>query len=316
MAVFMDNLYNLDSFKTLQDSKSKFTDGMGIVLARNLEYIDPKVLEQKFPALTFLQSGISVDNSGGYADNITKRKKSVVGDDTVTGGSDRGANKGEISLKYEKDTIRVYDGFKFSKWTETDIKKAELEGINLVTDYIRGHNEVYNHIIDKAGLVGVEGNLGLLNYGFASTGATGAITGLTPQQMYDEFATLITDQWNSVYNTAGYTANVIVTSDIVLNLLSKTMLNTASGTATVMRALQDNFAGVKFVGTSKAYNGTSSVAVAFSNMSEAISFRVPVRLTIGEIIKQSSFSYQVDSMFRVAGLDVAESTAGRKLTGL
>lgn len=316
MMVLFDNLYNVDSFKSLQDSKKNFTDGMGIVLARNLEYIDPKVLEQKFPTLSFLQTGISVDNSGGYAENITKRKKSIVGDDTVTGGSARGANKGEITLNYERDTIKVYDGFKFSKWTETDIKKAELEGINLVTDYIRGHNEVFNHIIDKAGYEGVEGNLGLLTYGFNSTGATGLIGTLTPQQMYDEFATLITSQWNGVFNTDGYKANVIVTSDLVINKLTSTMLNTASGTSTVMRALQDNFAGVKFVATRKAYNGTSSVAVAFANFEDAMSFRVPLRLQIGEIIKQSSFSYQVDSMFRVAGLDVVESTAGRKLTGL
>lgn len=316
MAIFLDNLYDIGSFKALQGSSKNFKDGAGILLGRSLEYIDPKVLEQKFPALSFLQSGITVNNSGGYAENITKRKRTVMGSDTVTGASDRGGNKEEITLALSKDTIKVFDGYRFSKWTETDLRQAEMENVNLVTSYIKGHNEIYNHIIDKAGFVGVEGNLGLLNYGFTSSASTGLLSTLTPQQMYDEFATLITSQWNGVFNTEGFKANVVVTSDIVINKLSATMLNTASGTSTVMRALQDNFGGVKFVATGKAYNGTSSVAVAFSNFEEAMSFRVPLKLQIGEIIKESSFAYKIDSMFRVAGLDVAEDTAGRKLTGL
>jgi hypothetical protein len=312
---FLDSLYNIDSFEAMA-SKKDFADASGVVLARNLEFVSPKILEQKFPALTFLQSGIMVDNAGGYASKITKRKTTVVGD-TSFGGSDFGANKGKISISREEDSINVYDDFKFSEWTQTDLKKAELEGINLVTEYIKGHNKIYNELIDKAGYEGVLGNDGLFNYsGFASSGATGAFSGLTAQEMYEEMTTLILDQWNGVYNTDGYMANVVATSPIIINLLTKTMLNTASGTASVMKALQDNFAGIKFVSTNKAYNGTSSVAVAFNNSEDAMSFRIPLKLEIGEIIKPSSFTYKVESMFRVAGLDVAEDGAGRKLTGL
>jgi len=312
----LETLVALTSFAALADSAKNFTDGVGVVLARNLEHVTPKIFEQKYPDTTFLQTGITVDNSGGFAEVITKRKQSVQADLNF-GGSDRGANKGKISLGREKDTISVYGDTRFSEWTETELKQAKHENINLVTEYIKGHFKVYNELIDKAGYEGVLGNKGLLTYtGFASASASGAIRSLTAQAMYDEFSALIVDQWNGVNNTSGYMANVVVTSPVVINKLSTTMLNTAGSTKSVLKALQDNFAGVKFVGTAKAYDGTSSTAVAIANGEDAVTFRVPQRLTIGEIIKKSSFKYEVESMFRVAGIDVSEDTAGRRLLGL
>jgi hypothetical protein len=57
-------------------------------------------------------------------------------------------------------------------------------------------------------------------------------------------------------------------------------------------------------------------AVAFSTSEESMQMRIPMPLTIGEIVKQRSFSYNVESMFRIAGLDILEQDSGVILTGL
>ena len=44
--------------------------------------------------------------------------------------------------------------------------------------------------------------------------------------------------------------------------------------------------------------------------------RIPVPLTVGEIVKMSSFDFRVDSKYRIAGLDILEDSGGRILTGL
>ena len=98
--------------------------------------------------------------------------------------------------------------------------------------------------------------------------------------------------------------------------------NTAAGSSTVLKALRDNYPDVKFMSTFRAdtvANGgnlAASTVVAFNNNEESMKLRIPVPLTIGEIIKPSSFAFRVDSKFRIAGLDILESTSGRKLTGL
>jgi hypothetical protein len=62
--------------------------------------------------------------------------------------------------------------------------------------------------------------------------------------------------------------------------------------------------------------GGSSATVAYANSDEAMKMRIPLALTIGEIVKLGSFNFHVDSKYRIAGLDVLEDTAGRILTGL
>src|SRR5690606_36790189 len=188
---------------------------------------------------------------------------------------------------------------------------------------VEAHNEIYMRELDRIGYLGVAdvtGGEGLLKYsGFGSAGATGAIDGLTAQQMYDDIAGLITDQGNGVNNTEGYKANRVDMPVYALNTLSVTILNTANGSSSVLRALQDNSPGVVFTDTFRA-DDTGGVGVshtvAYANSEDATKMRIPVPLTIGEIIKQSSFDYRVDSKYRIAGIDILEDTAGRILTGL
>lgn len=318
------NLYNLDSFERLDQTMktSGFADAYaGTVLARNLTAVDPQIFEKKYPELSFVNSGIVADNTGGYARRIQSLRKREQGGFSTAG--DVSGNKGKISLAGEDSTMKVVEREAESDWTDSEIKEAALQNINLVSDYVTAHNRVYMREIDVIGYLGIPdkaGTTGLLNHaGFTSGAATGAIGTLTAQQMYDDFADLINSQWNAVNNTPEYKANNVDMPIYVLNTLMVTILNTAAGSSSVLTALQANFPGVNFRGTFRADNaGGAGVShtVAYSINSESMKMRIPVPLTVGEIIKVGSFNFHMDSKYRIAGLDVLEDTSGYIMTGL
>lgn len=317
-------IYNLDAFQEFLDSGnvSGFKDSYaGVVLARNLTAVDPKIFEKKYPELTFVNSGITADNSGGYVSRIQSLRLIDQGEFSVNG--DKDGNKGKISLNAEDNFLAVKNLEAQSEWTETDVKTAELQNINLPSRFVETHNKVYLRTIDRIGLVGHADTNGLLNSSdFTATSAGGAIGTLTPQEMYDEVSGLIEAQNNAVNNTAEYKANRVMMPTRVYNKLNVTMLNTANGSSTVLKALRDNFPEITFQSTHRAdttANGgdlATSATVAYNNSSDAMVMRIPVPLQIGKIVQISSFRHHVESVARVGGLDVLEATAGRILTGL
>lgn len=281
-------IYDLNAFENFLKSSDKrafgdATAGAGVILARNLTAIDPKIFEKKYPELTFVNSGVGVDNTGGYVERVQSLRLVDMGGFSTAG--DLSGNKGKISLTAEDSYIKVYEREAFSKWTDTEIKQAELQGVNLPSRYIETHNKRYLREIDQIGYLGLEGNKGLLNFaGFGSTAAGGAIGTLTAQQMYDAFSDLITSQWNSVYNTPEYKANRVDMAVSVYNVIANTMMDTSAGTATVLKALQDNFAGVMFNGTVRAessnFTSGGSRTIAYCNTEDSMIMRIPLALTI------------------------------------
>jgi hypothetical protein len=173
-------------------------------------------------------------------------------------------------------------------------------------------------MVDSIGFLGHNGQTGLLNNaGFVATAATAPIATATAQELYDDLSGLIMDQWNAVYNTPEYMANRVIMPTDVYNMISSKILNSAAGSATVLKALQDNYPGVVFSATPRADSvGGTSKTVAFSTNEEAMVMRIPMPLTIGEIVKIGSFDYHVDSKFRIAGLDILDPQSGRYVTGL
>ena len=315
------NLYDIPAFEKFLDSANlnrEFKDSSaGIVLERNLTQVDPQIFEKQYPDLAFNLSGVTVDNSGGYAAKIQSLR--LVDEGTFRNAGDVSSDKGKISLQGEQSTLTVIEREAESQWSETDIRQADLQNINLVSRYLETHNKIYLREIDEAGLLGLNGNDGVLTSSdFTSTAASGAIGTLTPQAMYDEIAGLITDQRNVVNNTPQYSCNTVIVPNYVINALSATILNTAAGAGSVMNALQANF-GVSFIGSFRcddAGGASSSISVAFSNNAESIKMRIPQPLTVGEIIRTGSFKYLVDSKYRIGGADILETTAGLRLTGL
>ena len=315
-------LYDGQSFADLSASanKSIFKDAStGIALARNLIAIDPKILTKQYAELSLVNSGITVSNYGGYANKIETLRVSEEGDFALA--SDLSDGAGKISISAENSLLDVFQYKGTSSWSDTEIKQAQMASqgnIKLVDRFIQTKRKLYLQKVDAIGYLGHAGTSGLLNTPFfTNTVATGAIATLTPQQAYNEIATLITDQRNIVNNTPAYSCDTVVLPTTILNKLNTLILNTAAGSSTVMKALQDNFKDVKFVSSFRANNvGGASKVVAYSTNEDAMVMRIPVPLTIGEIIRDGSFEYAVDSMFRIAGIDILEPSSGRILTGL
>tara|TARA_R100000655_G_scaffold15789_3_gene34804 strand:+ start:9385 stop:10356 length:972 start_codon:yes stop_codon:yes gene_type:complete len=321
----LGHLYNTLSFKDMAEFVSetikqvRFTDSYnGAVLERNLTSVDPKILEKKYPECTFFNIGIDSDNSGGTAKRIQSLRLLDHGEFAMAG--DRTSNKGKISISGEDNDILVYDKEAFAEWTKGDIETAAVENYSLTNRLMSAMDKQYKREIDEIGFTGIGANAGLLNNSeFSTSVASGSIASLSPQDLYDEIASLITDQHNGVANTLEYMADVVVMPTDVLNHIQRTMLNTNADTSTILAALRSNFAGVNFVSSYRANDGglsSASATVALKASEDTMKFRIPTPLEIGQIIQLGSFNWKVDARYRAAGLDILESTSGRILTGL
>lgn len=313
------NLYNLESFQGFLDSPRRqqgFTDGYaGTVLARNLTAVDPNILEKKYPELTFVGSGIQADNTGGYARRIQSLRVREQGSFRTAG--DASDEKGKISMAAEDNDILVVSREAESSWSNDEIQEAELQNINLPARYVENHNRIYLREVDEIGYLGIGPNQGLANHPDpTSTGATNTVDNLTAVEMYDEIAALIRDQHNGVNNTPEYMANRVDMPVRVMNTIANTILDTTAGPQSVLMALEGNFPGIEFRASFRLDEPSPSVTVAYNNSDQAMKMRLPVPLTIGEVVRVSSFKFHVESKYRIAGLDLFEPSAVRYLTGL
>jgi len=319
--MLIKDLYNIDSFKSFEKkAKTHFADASaGVVLSRNLTGVDPKLFQKLYPELSFLNSGIFIDNSGGAVQRIQSLR--IITEGNFTNSGDVSGNKGKISQTAEDSFLKVIEREAFSDWSDTQVQQAALQNIPLVSNLFQGHDRKFKENIDEIGFTGIPeyaSSTGLLNYGgFTSSAAAGAIIALTDQEKYDVISNLIIAQRNAVNNTPGYAANNVIMPIRVMNVLQSTILNSANGSFSVLKALQSNYPEVTFSTTFRAESvGGTSVTVAYSSNENVMKMRIPQRLTIGEVTKPTSFDYRFDSKFRIAGLDILEDLAGRLLTGL
>lgn len=324
-------VYNLKSFEDAAAQAKSFKDAGGVILARNLEHISSELFVQEYPGLTFMQSGITVNNEGGFAASITKIKLAVQGAFKQSGSNTN--TTGKITMGGESDTIRVIGREASSDWSEPELKEAELQNINLASRFVEGHAEVYNRELDEIGFLGAGTQKGLLNAAWNTTSTSDTAANLSGLDLYEAIATLIQEQWSSVRNTASFKADRVVMPDDVYNLcFSKLMTSDVTLTGdtqltahilasadSVMAALVKNFPTITFLSTDKATKdddaGRTSATVAFSTNRAGMQFRLPTPLALSPVA-QVGFKYYMESYYRVAGLDVIETNAARLMTGL
>ena len=311
----LQNLMNMSALLSHIETAKSFKDANGVLLAQSLTHLDPKIFMKLYPDNVFLNSGLTIDNTGGLVDSIKKKRVSAQG--SFSNASNRGANKGLISLNGEADVIGVIGREATINYTDDEIGKAKLENYNLVERLLGAVDEVYRQEIDETLAIGNTLNKGLLNYDGFTADTSSAITTLTGEQAYDAIAELIIDQWNGVNNTNGYMANRVIMPVRVLNILSSKKWNTVSSEKSVMQVLKDAFPSVTFASSWRNESvGGTSVTIAYATSEDAMTNRIPLPLLIGETIKDGSFSYKADATYRIAGLDVHENKAGRIVTGL
>lgn len=318
------DLYNVKSFKAFADgSRLETRDAAygGTVLSQQLKYISPNLFERKFPSLALMNTGISVNNEGGYAATVTSLRVAPQG--SYTESMNKSANKGKISINVEDSTIKVYKYAAESAWSKDEVEESALANINLPNRFIAAHNEIYMRSLDQIGLVGVpaiEGSgpaTGLLNYAhFTSAAAAGVAITSTPQQNYDELANLISTQHSAVLNIPEFKASVVLMPTAAYNKIEAQPFNSTMGDGkTVLMVLKQNFPGVTFSPCVRCDDvGGTTVTIAFSVDQNSMTLRIPGPLSFAPI-EQHGFTFQTESAFRYAGLDVLEDKAGRIITG-
>lgn len=312
----LKQLIHEDSLIAHLEIAKTFKDANGILLGKQLTHVDPKIFQKLYPDNIFLNSGISIDNSGGYSNQIQKLRISEKGG--FRDANDRGSNKGLISLDGEAATIGVIERVATINYSNTEIEQAKLGKYNLVERLLGATDKIYRQEIDEILAVGNTLNKGLLNYaGFTADSGTTITEATAGTSDFDQIAGLIIDQWNGVNNTNGYMANRVIMPVRVLNILSAKKWNTVSSEKSVMQVLKDAFPSVTFMSSWRnELVGATSVTIAYSTSEDAMSNRIPLPLLIGETIKDGSFSYKADATYRISGLDVHENKAGRIVTGL
>lgn len=312
----LNQLIHEDSLIAHLEIAKTFKDANGILLGKQLTHVDPKIFQKLYPDNIFLNSGISIDNSGGFSNQIQKLRISEKGG--FRDANDRGSNKGLISLDGEAATIGVIERTATINYSDTEIEQAKLGNYNLVERLLGATDKIYRQEIDEILAVGNTLNKGLLNYaGFtADTGSTITTVSLGTSD-FDQIASLITDQWNGVNNTNGYMANKIVMPTRVMNILSSKKWSAVSSEKSVMQVLKEAFPSVTFMSSWRnELVGATSVTIAYSTSEDAMSNRIPLPLLIGKTVPDGSFGYRADAKYRIAGLDVHENKAGRIATGL
>lgn len=315
----LGQVYNLDSFDNAkaffkQKSTNDASSG-GLILARNLEHVSSEVFEQRIAGLNFLTgTGIAVNNEGGYADFITKLKVKPEGEFKLAGQNTNG--NGKISISGESDSMKVFYKDANSEWSELELKKADLQNINLVSRYLSAHDTKYKEEIDKIGFLGETGkSYGLLNHtSFTATSASKTFANSTALEMYNVVKDLVNTQRASVYNDEVFSCDRLAVHQETFNLLNSTYLDTQAGLTTVKQAIETTL-NITFVITNKAIISSVKRIVAYSSNRMAMQMRIPVPLQISNT-DQRGFKYYIESLFGIGGLDVIESLSGYIVTGV
>lgn len=313
----LSQLISIDHLKKHSEATEKFTDSSGVLLGRHLTQIDPKVFTKQYPANVFLNSGLAIDNSGGYADTIKKIRVSGEGD--FIPATSRDKSKGRITVSGEVDEMGAYEFGAFIDYTKQEIEKAKLGRYNLVERLFGISNLKYHQKIDEILATGFEKNEGLLNYsGFTKDTSGTPVAGNTGVQNYNFISKLINDQANEVNNVESYKADKVIMPIDVMNVITSQVYSSTNASGeTVLQMLKRNFPSISFLTSFRCKNvGGTSVIVAYSTNSEAMVNRIPVPLVIGDTVREGSFGYKADMHYRIGGLDVADNSAGRILTGL
>lgn len=318
--------HNSRSFQAFDDSIMGYnrvgvTDSdAGVLLARQMEFVNPQILDKKYADAVLMNSGIAVSNVGGYKNFITTLRSDVAGHFKRTTNKD--ASAGTISLSTERTTIPVHTIEARTAWTETEIKTASEEGINLVDKYLDGVMEVYALTNEEIGWKGWGDyqDVGLAtNSLFAIDTATTVIDAQTTLQSdYDTIVGWINKQRNALGGITAYYSDMLALPQSLYSLLTSkgkftqynytndnvidAVENTYNRNGQTLRIIASPFLEASSV-------GGKGRAVLFSKSEECMVFRVPIPLTVSPVY-QKLFNYETGYMARVAGIDILEKRSG------
>jgi hypothetical protein len=345
VVIFKDNLFH-DMRRMGREFKSNDAyyvkdDGvtnMGAYLEYHLTYVVPKVLSVKYPDQPALEL-FSVSNEGELEKVILRRMKTYAGKHTRE-IENKTNPKGVISVSYSANGIRVEDFGAISTYTQRDLLRSARLNDPLDSSLIQGHDESYKRWINEIAFTGMKDEQnntlveGLLNnsnvasalsidatYAFNHANATGF-------QMYKDIKGLYEAMGARAGGNPELMPDTIVTSPRVLLSMRTTTYGTSTvgGTVgdveninTVEEMVRAKLGISEIRSTNDAVNldgtGTTDRLCMFKRTPDSMVLHIPKPLTFGEIIKPSSFRYQIESEFFVAGLNIFRDTSWGYLKG-
>lgn len=298
---------------------------LGFVISQTTS-IEQKVLEKKYPAITY-QRDVPVDTSAHpWASSITFFSSDKTGKAKVINGRGDDIPMANVTLsKFEAPVSMAAIGYSFSL---EEVGQAMMLGMNLDSMGADSARLAYEKFVDSVAYLGDatmnNGATGLFNNASVTTAsATGAWSGLTPTQILSDVNTLLSGGYSAslgveVYDTLrlplavfGYLASTPVSTNnntTILEFIKANNVFTAqTGTPLNIRAdyrLASSFGAL-----------ASNRAVAYTKDPDAIKLHLPMPLRFLPVDTEG-LDYVVPGMFRLAGVDIRRTGAIRYMDGV
>jgi len=299
----MGVLYDFDGVKTfIQDSVD------GLVAQGQLVKSSKQIFEEKFKDLTLWETGLIVNNEGGFARAIERLKVTPKG--SFRSAMGRHDTNGIISLDGQSELIKIDVRDAESSYSIYDEKATQ---VNLLTGLMKAHNEVFVDDLDKIGYLGddILGNKGLLNIDYSSSFAGGKTwEAMTDKELTDALRELYITQTVAVGVKSLYATHIIVPVGVYLKI---SVNDYKDGVDLTIRRKMERDLGVKFVPTYRAVGVKDfgcDVAVAMSNDQYAQQFRLPQPLKFTPLFREN-YKRRVTSYYGVGGVDFINDCGAR-----
>jgi len=297
----------------------------GNYLEQQLTYIIPQVLKQEYPDTPALNI-FNVSNEGSLEKIIITRMKSYTGTHTRE-HENKGTPKGVIAVGYDASGIKVEEFGAISNYKELDLLRSAVLGDALDAGIIEAHDISYKTVADKIALLGMSNEAGtslvsgLLNRTDNVTALAASGTGIwtaastTGVTMYNDIKNLVALQHGECKGAMSLHVDTLITSPQIYTLLATTTYGTNSSDyqspVSVLDMVKKNlgitaaYASAHCVGIDTA---SRSRLVLFNRQPKCMTLHIPQPLKFSEVFKKN-FSYEIESMFRIAGLKVNQKVS-------
>jgi len=340
--IYNSKLYDGDSIELMKSSwvkqfaqKDNFTrhnlpitdtgvTNAGSYLEYQLTYVVPRVLKRIYPATPALEL-FSVSNEGTLEKIILNRMKTFSGSHYREHEQKSNPNRGMITVAYNANGMRIEDFEASSEYKEIDLLRAAQMNDPLDASVIEAHDESYKTAIDNIAFLGMQDEQGnTLVEGLLNNSQVNSTVALNSTYTFDSASNNGVTMWNDLkklYNalialSGGQQMlwpDTIVTSPKVYGYLATTTYGTGTSSPTnaqnyktIMQMLKEMLGITEIRATNRAVGldtGTTDRLCMFNRKADNMMLYIPQPLKFSEVAK-IKFNYSIDSMFRVAGLNI------------
>jgi hypothetical protein len=299
---------NVNGFVDLNSVLSVYKDEVGVngaVAPETARAVAREVFSYVPEDVTVFDTGISTDNTGGVANYISSIRETVNGEYQETGTSSN--TKGIITVGGSSKPLKVVGYNAISNFSDFDVEQASAEGRSIRSLLYQAHSIKYFNKLDEVFYNSVD------KQGFKVDNAKKDWKNSTDEEISIEFREFLLAQL--VGTNGAYSANVLLMPKyhaLRLHASDHKESSDLSMWDRVKMFLMDyGYQAPKIVASDKLTDRITFL----SNNQNASKIRIPRKLKFSKVHK-IGFQNSFEGMFRVAGLDTANSKVGRQLKGV